>query len=127
MEKFKLFFGFNYKKLILFIAVLIFIPVPFNGGLVGGTEPIILALLPILVMAVGGVGYGSLYFSLFFLGEAIILLFSGYFLACLIYKILFRINKNDESIAWLHIFIVIALLFAVFLFAYFNNIIYISA
>lgn len=125
-EKHKSFFRPNYKKLILFVAVLIFVPVPFSGGLFGGVAPIASALADLLPGAYFLLRDGSSFFF-FFLGWTMGLLFVGYFLACLIYKILFGINKNNENISWLHMFIAVALLFVVYLISYFNNMIYISA
>lgn len=121
------FLKFNYKKLLLFFALLVFIPIPFSCGLAEGVAPLISALLPMLIMGVSALVYLKFIGALFFLGQAAIYLFIEYSAGCLIYKLLYFIKKENKNVPWLHIFIVIALLYGVFLFAHFANIISVSA
>ena len=121
------FLELNCKKLLLFLALLMFVPIPFSGGLVGGVAPLIEALLPMLMMGIGAIIYFKFGVFLFFFGQAAIYLFIEYSVGCLIYKLLRCIKKEKRDVPWLYIFIVTVLLFGVFLLAHFANIISVSA
>lgn len=128
VEKCQIFFKVGPKKLVIFLGVVIFVPMPYSVLLGGGIKPIISSLPDILYASFAFLSYfsSSPGPSLYLFGEAILLLFLAYILACLVYKLLFRINKGNK-VHWIHVSIVIVLLLAVYLFADFTNIIYQSA
>lgn len=121
------FLKFNYKKFSLFLAILIFIPVPYSDGLTEGITPIITALPTILLMGLWALISLELIASLFFIGEAALLLSFGYLLTCLIYKFLYKINNKNKEVTWAHIIITIIFLVIIYSLANLFEIISVTA
>ena len=85
------FWKINFKKLVLFLALLAFVPVPVSFALAGGISTVLSSIPGMLYMIVMPLKFpfSLLIFSwsLLFFGQIFGYLFGGYALACLIYKL----------------------------------------
>lgn len=114
------------KKLVLTLALLATIPVPFSAGLAGGVGPFLYAILPISAMAAVALIDMQISISLLFIGQLIFYPSIAYLSACFVYKLIQYFN-GQQPVTWLHIIVVTLFLGAVYMLSVFTGITYVMA